>query len=145
MQLLFSFTILATLNVGARATVAIDIQYGRASDVSLKPNVSVPDGPGPFAAMILLDGGGSTGGRKATNFATLHPVGIDWLSVNHRLAPMHRWPACLDDVETAIGWVKAHSCELIPMPNVPHGMGNWTKIDATYQGSMVAGRVKTLP
>lgn len=32
-----------------------------------------------------------------------------WFSINYRLAPKHRWPACLDDVLTAIRWVKANA------------------------------------
>src|SRR6185436_5862485 len=29
----------------------------------------------------------------------------------YRLAPKHRWPACLEDVQTAIRWVKAHAAD----------------------------------
>jgi len=32
-----------------------------------------------------------------------------WFSINYRLAPQHRWPACLDDVLTAIRWVKTNA------------------------------------
>ena len=34
-----------------------------------------------------------------------------WFSINYRLAPKHRWPACIDDVRTAIRWVKQHAAE----------------------------------
>jgi alpha-L-fucosidase 2 len=32
-------------------------------------------------------------------------------SINYRLAPTNRWPACFEDVQTAIRWVKAHATE----------------------------------
>ena len=39
----------------------------------------------------------------ATNFT--------WFTIYYRLAPTHRWPACYDDVQTAIRWVKRHAAE----------------------------------
>ena len=116
MKFFFALMVFAMAMGGAvRGGVTNDVEYGRAEGVSLKLDVSVPDGPGPFAAVILVHGGGWTGGDKATNcaplFAPLNAAGIAWFSVNYRLAPAHRWPACLEDVETAIRWVKAHAAE----------------------------------
>jgi alpha-L-fucosidase 2 len=37
--------------------------------------------------------------------------GFAWFSINYRLAPKHRYPADVEDVETAIRWVKAHAAE----------------------------------
>ena len=34
-----------------------------------------------------------------------------WFTINYRLAPQHQWPACADDVATAIKWVKAHAAD----------------------------------
>jgi acetyl esterase len=43
--------------------------------------------------------------------APLSEAKFTWFTINYRLAPRHRWPACLDDVESAIRWVRAHAKE----------------------------------
>lgn len=100
------------------ATVEKDVEYGRAAGESLKLDVSVPDGPGPFPAVILVHGGGwvtgdKSGGPRKAFIAPLHEplerAGFAWFSINYRLAPAHRHPACIQDVETAIRWVKVHA------------------------------------
>jgi acetyl esterase/lipase len=100
-----------------------DIEYGQAGGVSLKLDASVPEGEGPFPVAILVHGGGWSGGDKANVgsegqgadvspwFAPLTAAKFTWFSINYRLAPAHRWPACFDDVQTAIRWVKAHAAE----------------------------------
>jgi alpha-L-fucosidase 2 len=42
-------------------------------------------------------------------FATLNRGRYVWFSINYRLAPAHRWPACLEDLQTAVRWVKANA------------------------------------
>ena len=69
----------------------------------------------------LLDGGGGwnagdkSGGPKKGYMAPMHEAlsnaGFAWFSINYRLAPRNRWPACFEDVRTAIRWVKAHAAE----------------------------------
>jgi alpha-L-fucosidase 2 len=93
-----------------------DIEYGRAGEVSLKLDVSIPDnGPGPFPVAIIVHGGGWSGGDKQQDitplFKPLTDAGYVWFSINYRLAPTHRWPACFEDVQTAIRWVKAHAAD----------------------------------
>ncbi|MCX6953720.1 MAG: alpha/beta hydrolase [Verrucomicrobia bacterium] len=106
--------------VAARAAVQTDIEYGRAAGVSLKLDASIPDGPGPFPAVILVHGGGWSAGDKsggpskgymAPMHAPLAAAGFAWFSINYRLAPDFRYPAPVEDVETAIRWVKAHAAE----------------------------------
>jgi acetyl esterase/lipase len=99
-----------------------DIEYGTAGGESLKLDVFVPDGAGPFPVAILVHGGGWSRGDKhrvpagdsadiSPWFAPLAQAHFVWFSINYRLAPRHRWPACLADVQTAIRWVKAHAAE----------------------------------
>ena len=95
-----------------------DLEYGTAAGEKLLLDVSVPAGKGPFPVAILVHGGGWSGGDKAATeggagiapwFTTLTDGNYVWFSINYRLAPKHRWPACLDDVLTAIRWVKANA------------------------------------
>lgn len=117
-------TLLAAVALAAQpAQLTRDVEYGRADGISLRLDVSVPDGAGPFPVAILVHGGGWSNGDKAGSnhpgdsaditpwFAPLTAAKFTWFSVNYRLAPAHPWPAGYDDVLTAIRWVKAHAAE----------------------------------
>lgn len=95
--------------------VKADIEFAKAGDVSLTLDAFVPDGAGPFPTCILVHGGGFTTGTKrsfiAPLFEPLSKAGFTWFTINYRLAPQHQWPACADDVASAIKWVKAHASE----------------------------------
>jgi acetyl esterase/lipase len=108
--------VLAGFAVTAHAgNVRTNLVYGQAGGLDLKLDACIPAGPGPFAAAILVHGGGWTSGDKQVNFAPLFEplsrAGIAWFSINYRLAPKYRYPACLDDVQTAVRWVQAHAAE----------------------------------
>jgi len=118
MKTLFSALVMLAAGAVAFAARSTDIEYGRAGGESLKLDAYVPDGPGPFPAVILVHGGGWTTGDKSGGprqgymfplHAPLEQAGFAWFSINYRLAPQHRYPACIEDVETAIRWVKAHA------------------------------------
>jgi acetyl esterase len=78
-------------------------------------DLHVPDGPGPFAAAILIHGGGFDEGSKSTNvrplFEPLTDAGFAWFSIDYRLAPAVHFPEAMEDVNSAIRWVKAHAAE----------------------------------
>ena len=108
--------------LAAHATeVRRDIEYGRGGGEALLLDAGIPDGPGPFPVAILVHGGGWTRGDKAGSdrpgdgaditpwFNLLNRANYVWFSINYRLAPKHRWPACLEDVQTAVRWVKANA------------------------------------
>ncbi len=105
------------------STLLRDISYGEADGEKLLLDAHVPEGKGPFPIAILIHGGGWSGGDKGGTlkpgssaditpwFAPLSKADFTWFSINYRLAPKHRWPACLNDVQTAIRWVKVHASE----------------------------------
>jgi len=123
MKILPVLVLLLLPALAAAAELKKDIEYGRAGEVSLRLDASVPDGPGLFPVAILVHGGGWSRGDKAGSdkpgdsaditpwFGPLTAANFTWFSINYRHAPQHRWPACFDDVQTAIRWVKAHAAE----------------------------------
>ena len=54
-----------------------------------------------------------TGDREKDIVPVFAPVATNftWFTISYRLAPTNRWPACFDDVQTAIRWVKNHATE----------------------------------
>src|SRR5690242_13262295 len=78
-----------------------DIEFAKAGGISLTLDAFVPDGPGPFPTCILVHGGGFVRGDKQTYikplFAPLSEASFTWFTINYRLAPEHRWPACAED------------------------------------------------
>jgi alpha-L-fucosidase 2 len=95
------------------ANTQTDIEYGRVGDDRLLLDACSPDGDGPFPVVIIVHGGGWSGGDKERDITPLmQPLtsaGFTWFSINYRLAPKNRWPACFEDVRTAIRWVKANA------------------------------------
>jgi len=105
-----------------RAARLADLEYGSAGGEKLLLDVSVAAGAGPHPVAILVHGGGWSRGDKfrvpagdsadiTPWFAPLTGAGFTWFSINYRHAPKHRWPACLEDVQTAIRWVKANAAK----------------------------------
>src|SRR6201997_2891003 len=100
------------------AAIAVDLrdlQYAEVGGAQLTLDAHIPDGKGPFAAAILVHGGGWVAGDKQQYityiFQPLSDAGLAWFSINYRLAPQFRFPADADDVEAAIRFVKANAAK----------------------------------
>jgi pectinesterase len=96
------------------AATKYDIAYGEANGEKLLLDAHVPAGDGKFPVVLIVHGGGWMGGDKETDIVPVFaPVATNftWFTIYYRLAPTNRWPACIDDVNTAIRWVKAHAAE----------------------------------
>lgn len=97
----------------ATAEMRTNVEFAVAGSESLKLDANVPDGKGPFPAVMLVHGGGWRGGSKEVFitplFKPLTEAGFTWFSINYRLAPTNRYPDAVDDVVTAVRWVKAHA------------------------------------
>jgi acetyl esterase/lipase len=107
--------------VGSAADFRPDVEYASVGGESLQLDACIPEGEGPFPIAILIHGGGWGGGDKANEYVPpteqLTKANFAWFSINYRLAPRHRWPACMEDVRTAIDWVKQHAAEFKGDPN----------------------------
>lgn len=105
--------ILAALMPGA--TVTRDIEYVKRGTTPLLLDASVPDGPGPFPAVIIVHGGGFVRGNKLTYvpplFLPLTEAKFAWFTIDYRLAPASKLPDPVDDVLSALAWVHAHAAE----------------------------------
>jgi pectinesterase len=102
------------------AATKYDIEYGAAGGQKLLLDAHVPAGEGKFPVVLIVHGGGWMAGDKATDIVPVFApfaTNFCWFSINYRLAPTNRWPACYDDLQTAIRWVKAHAAEYKGDPN----------------------------
>jgi len=111
-KLIFGFVMTAAI---AGAGMRKDIEFAKAGDVSLKLDAFVPEGKGPFPTVVLVHGGGWTGGDRWNPFKRIYDplsqAGFVWFTVDYRLAPKYRYPAAIDDVVAAIKYVEAHAGE----------------------------------
>jgi acetyl esterase len=103
---------------GAMSGAAVDKQgvgFSTPGGKALLLDLHVPDGPGPFAAAILVHGGGFDEGSRSTNvkplFQPLADAGFAWFSIDYRMAPEFRFTQAREDMDAAIRWVKAHAAE----------------------------------
>jgi acetyl esterase len=109
-----SFALAAAAYVTAGApTDKKDVEYSRPNGKPLYLDLHIPDGPGPFPAAILVHGGGFDGGSKSTNvrplFEPLSSAGFAWFSIDYRLAPEAHFPQSIEDLTTAIRWLKSNA------------------------------------
>ncbi len=90
-----------------------DIVFARPGGLELRMDAWLPEGPGPFPAVIIAHGGGWEGGDKVTYvaplFEPLAKAGIAWFSIDYRLAPYVRNHEQIEDVRTAIRFVKQNA------------------------------------
>ncbi|MCX6624869.1 MAG: M20/M25/M40 family metallo-hydrolase, partial [Acidobacteria bacterium] len=96
--------------------VKLDIEYARPEGgAPLRLDAGIPQGAGPFPAVIFVHGGGFVGGARQPLFKPLYApmtdAGIAWFTIDYRVAPAHRFPAAVDDVEAAVRFVRTHAAE----------------------------------
>lgn len=103
----------------ARAGTKSDIEYSHPDGVSLKLDAYVPEdsaaGAGGHPVVIVVHGGGwNSGSKTGDTMPVVKPLeegGFVVFSIDYRLAPAHRWPACFDDLKAAVRWARAHAGE----------------------------------
>jgi alpha-L-fucosidase 2 len=104
---------------GSRAYTADhlnDVEYGRAGDAVLKLDAFLPRTRDLAPAVIIVHGGGWVMGDRRTSveplFAPLEAANIAWFSISYRLATkITQFGLAIDDVQTAVEFVRAHAVE----------------------------------
>ena len=92
-----------------------DLSYGDESEEQ-KLDVWLPEGAGPFPAVICIHGGGYVACDKRQE-DMVKPMlyglskGYGVISVNYRLAPKTRFPEPVKDIKQAIRFIKAHGAD----------------------------------
>lgn len=104
------------------APVKRGIEYTRIGEAPLLLDASIPEGKGPFPAVIIVHGGGWIGGHREYSvqplFEPLTKAGFAWFSISYRLATnLFEFGIATDDVQTAIEHVRAHALEYNVDPN----------------------------
>jgi alpha-L-fucosidase 2 len=98
---------------GDRRGLWKDIVYGRPGGRDLMMDAFIPQGQGPFPAVIIAHGGGWEAGDKVTYISpvlkTLAHAGFAWFSIDYRLTPYVRNPEQLEDLRSAIRCVREHA------------------------------------
>ncbi len=105
---------MSTAFSAAPAAELRNIEFSRPSGTPLYLDASIPDGPGPFPAVIVVHGGGWVRGDRrvevAPLFAPLSQAGIAWFSIDYRLSSdLTQFGVAIEDVKAAIRFVKAHA------------------------------------
>src|SRR5436305_238230 len=136
------------------AELKTDIEYGRVGETRLLLDATLPDGPGPFPAVIVLHGGGWSSGDKQADAAPL----LRALSAINHIAPGAKLPPFLlvhGTVDKTVPFVQSiafqkrlrdtgATCDLVAVENAPHRLSEWEKIDSTYKDKMTNWLKKTL-
>jgi acetyl esterase len=96
----------------AQEGVRLGVQYGEADGVPLLMDVYFPPGERTGIGVIVIHGGRwMTGDRTETPAEEIASQGHVAFSVDYRLAPEHPYPAAIEDLQTAVRFVREHAGE----------------------------------
>lgn len=104
--------------VRSKITVTTDVEYAKASDVSLKLDIYQPKTASgqPRPCIVWIHGGGWQGGNKSSGLGRIGAlvasgdfVGV---SVGYRLTDVASWPAQIHDCKAAIRYIRANASKL---------------------------------
>jgi acetyl esterase/lipase len=100
---------------GALAQTLRDIEYARFGNESLKLDLYLPEGVGPFPLIIWVHGGGWSSGDKALSPSGAQvrqtTRGYAVASINYRLSQQAQFPAQVEDCKAAVRWLRAHAAQ----------------------------------
>jgi acetyl esterase len=99
--------------------VISDITFAHRGKRALEATLFVPNGAGPFPAVVSVHGGAWTSGDRSGTVdldAALCDAGVVVLAVDFRMPPEAGYPAAVHDVQDAIRWLHAHTAQARTRP-----------------------------
>jgi acetyl esterase/lipase len=100
----------------AELSIERDVVFARVDGVDLKMDSAKPaELDEPLPGLVLVYGGGWHSGNKsdwAVHLPVLASLGYVTAAVQYRLAPDYAWPTQIDDVQSAVRYLRAHANEL---------------------------------
>src|SRR5438067_6167118 len=118
--IVLALALLATVGFAAPAVsqsgvrVENGIVYATTVGVSLKLDAYLPTAPGLHPGVIVIHGGGWYTGIRGWDRelgVALAQAGFVAFGVDYRLAPAFTYPAPVEDVQTAVRWIRVHGSE----------------------------------
>lgn len=101
--------------VETRYDIRKDVTYTPADwPQALLADLYVPEGKGPFPAVLVIHGGGWENGDREQVQSIAERVaerGYVVMNVTYRLAPAYRFPAPVYDLQQAVRWLHGHAAE----------------------------------
>lgn len=89
-----------------------DLVYAERASGPLAADLYLPAGDGPFPGILMVHGGAWMAGHKthsAWHARRLARAGFAAIAIDYRLAPVHKFPAQLDDCHQAFQWIVARA------------------------------------
>ena len=90
-----------------------DVVFATTGDSTLRVDIAMPtQGTGPFPAVVCIHSGGWIVGDRKEMAATIEVLarrGYVAIAPDYRLAPAHRFPACIEDCKAAVRWLRANA------------------------------------
>jgi acetyl esterase/lipase len=93
---------------------AIDIPFANPDHVLLKLNVYCPPKPGLYPAIVMIYGGAWRSGNPKSNESFseyMASQGYTVLAIDYRHAPQYKFPTQIEDVKTALQFIRRHANE----------------------------------
>ena len=89
-----------------------NVPYITRGDQTIRMNIYVPEGEGPWPAVMLVHGGAWRMGNRWNMHSVAEKLasrGYTVASVSYRFAPAHRFPAQLEDCADAVRFLRQHA------------------------------------
>ncbi len=120
---LVTLGLFAQMDLSAEVTVKENVAYGKAGDAELKLDIALPDGEGPFPAIVFIHGGGWYQGNRQAYKAAINEAakrGYVAATITYRLMKFDEakketttatpiFPTQIHDAKAAIRYLRANA------------------------------------